>query len=56
MIHYWWLVKADVRKPQYYAIVLILLLGYRLLAAQRKKAAAAARVPAPSRTQTATGD
>ena len=56
VIHYWWLVKADVRKPQYYAIVLILLLGYRLLAAQRKKAAAPARVPAPSRTQTATGD
>jgi sulfoxide reductase heme-binding subunit YedZ len=56
VIHYWWLVKADVRKPQYYAIVLILLLGYRLLAAQRKKAAAPARAPAPSRTQTATGD
>lgn len=56
VIHYWWLVKADVRKPQYYAIVLILLLGYRLLAAQRKKAAAAARLPAPSRTQAAEGD
>jgi sulfoxide reductase heme-binding subunit YedZ len=56
VIHYWWLVKADVRKPQYYAIVLILLLGYRLLAAQRKKTAAPARVPAPSRTQTAAGD
>ena len=55
VIHYWWLVKADVRKPQYYAIVLILLLGYRLLAAQRK-AATPARVPAPPRTQTATGD
>lgn len=56
VIHYWWLVKADVRKPQYYAIVLILLLGYRLLAAQRKRAAAPARVPATSRTQTAAGD
>ena len=56
VIHYWWLVKADVRKPQYYAIVLVLLLGYRLLAAQRKKAATPARRPAPSRTQTATGD
>jgi sulfoxide reductase heme-binding subunit YedZ len=56
VIHYWWLVKADVRKPQYYAIVLILLLGYRLLAAQRKKTATSARVPAPSRSQTATGD
>ncbi len=56
VIHYWWLVKADVRKPEYYALVLILLLGYRLLTAQRKKAAAPARVSAPARTQTATGD
>ena len=56
VVHYWWLVMADVRKPQYYAIVLILLLGYRLLAAQRKKAATPARVAAPSRAQTATGD
>jgi methionine sulfoxide reductase heme-binding subunit len=56
VIHYWWLVKADVRKPQYYAIVLTLLLGYRVLAAQRKKAAAPVRLPAPSRAQTATGD
>jgi sulfoxide reductase heme-binding subunit YedZ len=56
VIHYWWLVKADVRKPQYYAIVLILLLGYRVLAAQQKKIAAPTRVPAPSRTQTAEGD
>jgi methionine sulfoxide reductase heme-binding subunit len=56
VVHYWWLVKADVRKPQYYAIVLILLLGYRLLAAQRKKTVTPARVPASSRTQTATGD
>ena len=56
VIHYWWLVKADVRKPQYYAIVLILLLGYRLLAAQRMNAATPARVPAPARAQTAAGD
>ncbi|MGB9106251.1 MAG: sulfoxide reductase heme-binding subunit YedZ, partial [Terriglobales bacterium] len=56
VIHYWWLVKADVRKPEYYAVVLILLLGYRLLTAQRKKAASPARVSAPARTQTAAGD
>jgi sulfoxide reductase heme-binding subunit YedZ len=55
VIHYWWLVKADVRKPQYYAIVLILLLGYRLLAAQRKTIAPG-RVPLPARAQTAEGD
>jgi sulfoxide reductase heme-binding subunit YedZ len=55
VIHYWWLVKADVRKPQYYAIVLTLLLGYRLLARARKPAAQA-RIPAVSRPQHATGD
>jgi methionine sulfoxide reductase heme-binding subunit len=56
VIHYWWLVKADVRKPEYYAILLILLLGYRLLAAQRKKTAARPRLVAQPRPQTATGD
>jgi methionine sulfoxide reductase heme-binding subunit len=56
VVHYWWLVKADIRKPQFYAILLTLLLGYRLIAAQRKKTAAPARLPAPARTQTATGD
>ena len=30
VIHYYWLVKADVRKPLQYAAVLALLLGYRL--------------------------
>ncbi len=30
VIHYYWLVKADVRKPLQYAAVLSLLLGYRL--------------------------
>jgi len=30
VIHYYWLVKADVRKPLEYGLVLCLLLGYRL--------------------------
>ncbi|HUJ96295.1 MAG TPA: protein-methionine-sulfoxide reductase heme-binding subunit MsrQ [Terriglobales bacterium] len=30
IIHYYWLVKADVRKPLEYALVLAFLLGYRL--------------------------
>ncbi len=30
VVHYYWLVKADVRKPLQYAAVLSLLLGYRL--------------------------
>jgi sulfoxide reductase heme-binding subunit YedZ len=31
VIHYWWLVKADIHKPLEYAIVLGLLLSYRIL-------------------------
>ena len=31
VIHYLWLVKADIRKPLEYGAVLALLLGYRLL-------------------------
>jgi len=30
VIHYWWLVKADIHKPLEYAVVLTLLLGYRV--------------------------
>ena len=31
VVHYWWLVKADISKPAEYAFVLSLLLGYRLV-------------------------
>jgi sulfoxide reductase heme-binding subunit YedZ len=31
VIHYWWLVKADIHKPREYAAVLGLLLSYRLV-------------------------
>src|SRR5438874_5501409 len=31
VIHYWWLVKADIRKPLQYGTVLAVLLGYRLV-------------------------
>lgn len=30
VVHYWWLVKADVSQPLYYAAVLAALLGWRL--------------------------
>jgi len=30
VIHYWWLVKADIRKPERYAFILAILLLYRV--------------------------
>jgi len=30
VLHFWWLVKADVREPLVYALILATLLGYRL--------------------------
>jgi sulfoxide reductase heme-binding subunit YedZ len=30
VIHYWWLVKADVREPLKYGVILAVLLGYRI--------------------------
>src|SRR5438034_6572493 len=43
VVHYWWLVKADVRRPQTYAIVVGMLLVFRLVWG-RWHAAAPARV------------
>ena len=37
VIHYWWLVKADVREPLIYAAILAILLGMRLWWARRPK-------------------
>lgn len=30
VVHYWWLVKADISRPRIYALVVALLLGFRL--------------------------
>jgi sulfoxide reductase heme-binding subunit YedZ len=56
VVHYWWLVKADVRKPEYYALALAILLGYRLIAAQRKKGATLAHPAASRRPEPVAGD
>lgn len=32
VVHYWWLVKADIRRPRNYALVVAVLLGARLAA------------------------
>ncbi len=42
-VHYWWQVKADLREPMLYAVILLLLLGWRL-----RRARASARAPARS--------
>lgn len=38
VIHYWWLVKSDIRKPLMYGVILALLLGLRMLRARRPSA------------------
>jgi sulfoxide reductase heme-binding subunit YedZ len=50
VVHYYWLVKSDTRKPVSYGIAVLLLLGYRLATALKgkslKPAAAARSFPA----------
>jgi sulfoxide reductase heme-binding subunit YedZ len=47
VVHYWWLVKADIRRPLAYGVVVAILLAFRLWWAKRRIAAPiAARVPA----------
>jgi sulfoxide reductase heme-binding subunit YedZ len=41
VIHFWWKVKADVRKPEIFAAVLALLLGFRFLFWARRRFRAA---------------
>ncbi len=50
VIHYWWLVKADVTKPRQYAVILGLLLGYRMVVWLRARNAPAGtrRLPKPA--------
>lgn len=37
VVHFWWLVKADVREPLIYALILTVLLGIRLYYRQRRQ-------------------
>jgi sulfoxide reductase heme-binding subunit YedZ len=48
VIHYWWLVKADIRKPAQYAFILSLLLGYRIVQWVLRKTAAKKLASNPS--------
>ena len=50
VVHFWWQVKADIREPLLYAVLLGVLLGYRIVdsqfRAQRRRNAAAATAAA----------
>jgi sulfoxide reductase heme-binding subunit YedZ len=37
VVHFWWLVKADIREPALYAGLLAVLLGYRVVRALRQR-------------------
>jgi sulfoxide reductase heme-binding subunit YedZ len=48
VVHYWWLVKADIRSPLLYATIVTLLLGFRIV--WDRLHARAVRRPAPVTT------
>jgi len=48
VIHYYWLVKSDVRLPLMYGAILAILLGFRVVVNMRKPKAPAKRAPQPS--------
>jgi sulfoxide reductase heme-binding subunit YedZ len=55
VVHYWWLVKADISRPQTYAAIVALLLAARLyykFQKSRPVAAGRARVPASAKAST----
>jgi len=53
VVHYWWLVKADISRPRNYAIIVGLLLLFRIVWSWRHaKKPTPARAPAVARPQT----
>lgn len=48
VLHFLWLVKADVRRPVIYGLVLVGLLGFRLVAARRRGATSPTRRADPA--------
>jgi sulfoxide reductase heme-binding subunit YedZ len=43
VVHYWWLVKADIRRPQIYATIVAILLTYRIVTRYARRPAAVAK-------------
>jgi methionine sulfoxide reductase heme-binding subunit len=48
VIHYWWLVKSDIRLPLMYAAIVALLLTFRVVVWMRKRKPVAGRAPQPT--------
>ncbi|MCC7415744.1 MAG: sulfoxide reductase heme-binding subunit YedZ [Acidobacteria bacterium] len=46
VVHYWWLVKADISRPRYYALAVGALLGFRAWWSRRRRSRTPARTPA----------
>ena len=53
VVHYYWLVKSDVRRPVRYGIIVALLLGYRLATYVHRKRRGAVPVGGPRQLETA---
>jgi sulfoxide reductase heme-binding subunit YedZ len=51
VLHFWWMVKADITEPAIYAVILAALLGYRLVT-RRPRARPAPRAVAQPRANT----
>jgi sulfoxide reductase heme-binding subunit YedZ len=50
VLHFWWMVKADVTEPAIYAAIVTVLLGYRVVAKvkdSRRRTARGGRAPLP---------
>jgi sulfoxide reductase heme-binding subunit YedZ len=48
VIHYWWLVKSDVRRPLFYGVLVVLLLFWRVRDSYLKRGSEPARAAAPT--------
>jgi sulfoxide reductase heme-binding subunit YedZ len=44
VVHYWWLVKADVPDPRFYAVIVAVLLAVRLYFARSRASVPTTRV------------
>ena len=51
VLHFWWVVKSDVREPLLYAAILAVLLGWRLVRRRQRSARAPARASAGAEQQ-----